>query len=134
MLRGHFSNRLKLNRDKLLSNLAFNFNLRPSTQLARNLMAPASQGKPIMEFDFNKAIEELGRGVIENKHSTDVESPPPPPRLPPRVCIDIHAGGELCSDFGRVLVFIQSPPPSPPPPAPPAPPAPSPPPPPLQSI
>jgi len=28
----------------------------------------------------------LGRGVIENQHSTDVESPPPPPRI----CMSIH--------------------------------------------
>ena len=31
-----------------------------------------------------------GRGVVQNKHSTDVESPPPPPR----VCMSIHTGGK----------------------------------------
>jgi len=36
-----------------------------------------------------------GRGVIENKHSTDVESPPPPPR----VCMSIHPEGKSCSDL-----------------------------------
>jgi len=60
-----------------------------------------------------------GRGVIENKRSTDVESPPPPPpppRLhlianklstdvespPPslRVCMSVHPIGKSCSDTG----------------------------------
>jgi hypothetical protein len=37
-----------------------------------------------------------GRGVIENKHSTDVHYPHPPPR----VCLHIHTRGETCSDLG----------------------------------
>jgi len=32
-------------------------------------------------------------GIIENKHSTDVESPPPPP---PRVCMSVHPEGKTC--------------------------------------
>jgi len=41
-----------------------------------------------------------GRGVIQSKHSTDVESPPPhpPPPPPPHVCMSIqHEGVMLCS-------------------------------------
>jgi len=37
-----------------------------------------------------------GRGVIEKKHSNDVEYRPPPPR----VCTSIHAEGKSCSDLG----------------------------------
>jgi len=43
---------------------------------------------------------QVGRGVIENKHSTNVEYPP----LPPRFCLSIHTQGKWCSDIGRVLV------------------------------
>jgi hypothetical protein len=32
----------------------------------------------------------------ENKHSTDVESPP----FPPRVCLTIYTGGESCPNLG----------------------------------
>jgi hypothetical protein len=40
-----------------------------------------------------------GRVVIENEHTTDVDSPPPPP--PPRVCISIHPEGmKSGSDIG----------------------------------
>ena len=35
-----------------------------------------------------------------NKHSTDVESPPPPQR----VCTSVHPGGEWCSDIVRALL------------------------------
>ena len=41
-----------------------------------------------------------GTWVIENKHSTDVESSP----RPPRVCMRFHNQDKLCSDMGRVLV------------------------------
>ena len=37
-----------------------------------------------------------GRGVVENKHSTDVESSPPPPRAR----MSIHPEGKACSDIG----------------------------------
>ena len=37
-----------------------------------------------------------GRGGVENTHSTDFESPPPPPR----VCTSIHPELESCSDLG----------------------------------
>ena len=42
-------------------------------------------------------------GVIENKHSTHVESPPPP--YTPRVCMSIHPKGKSCSNLGRVRVL-----------------------------
>jgi hypothetical protein len=41
-----------------------------------------------------------GMGVIVNKHSTDVRSPPPL-----RVCIGIHHDAQSCSDLCRVLVL-----------------------------
>ena len=37
-----------------------------------------------------------GKGVVENKHSTDVESPP----RPPRVCVSIQPEGKSCSNLG----------------------------------
>ena len=37
-----------------------------------------------------------GRGAVQNKHSTNVESPPPPPRL----CMSIHPEGKSCSCLG----------------------------------
>jgi hypothetical protein len=47
--------RLKVNNDMLLSNVAFNFNLRPLEYMAGRAFRP-------------------GRGFIENSHSIDVES------------------------------------------------------------
>jgi len=45
-----------------------------------------------------------GRGVIENNHSTDVESPPPPP--PPRGVIDNNPSTDVeissCSAAGII--------------------------------
>ena len=32
-------------------------------------------------LDTDQSREDQGMGVIKNKHSTDVESPPPPPRV-----------------------------------------------------
>jgi hypothetical protein len=50
-----------------------------------------------------------GGGLIENKHSTVVKTPPPP-----RACMSIHTEGNACSDIGRVLVLdgppVESPP------------------------
>jgi len=46
-----------------------------------------------------------GREVIQNKHSTDVESLPPPPR----VCMSTHADGKSCSNLGRLLVLNDPP-------------------------
>jgi len=43
----------------------------------------------------------VARGVIDIKHSTDVESPPPPAH----VCISIRLEGKSCSDLCRVLVL-----------------------------
>ena len=37
-----------------------------------------------------------GRGVIENRHSADVEYPPPSPH----VCMSVHPEGKKCSDLG----------------------------------
>ena len=39
--------------------------------------------------------------TVENLHSTDVESPPPPIR----VCMNIQPTGKSCSYLGRVCVF-----------------------------
>jgi hypothetical protein len=50
---------------------------------------------------FSMALLPLGGAdwvVIENQHSTDIESPPPPPRR------HGYPQGESCSDLGRVLV------------------------------
>ena len=46
-----------------------------------------------------------GMGVIDNKPSTDIESPSPSPR----VCRSIHSEGKLCSYLGRVLVIDDRP-------------------------
>jgi hypothetical protein len=46
-----------------------------------------------------------GRGVIENKHSTDVESRPPPSRS----CMSIHTQSRSCSDVGRVIILNDPP-------------------------
>jgi hypothetical protein len=47
--------------------------------------------KHVMEFASHR-----GRGFIENKHSTETEYPPPPPR----VCTSIHPEGQSCFDLG----------------------------------
>ena len=69
----------------------------------------------------------LGRGIIENKHSVDAESPTPPPSRVgmsihaedmscststrstvnpyPRVCMSVHAECMSCSDLGRMFVL-----------------------------
>ena len=44
-------------------------------------------------------------GLLRTKHSTDVESPPPPPR----VCMSIHPEGKSCSDLRGVLVLNDPP-------------------------
>jgi len=44
-----------------------------------------------------------GRGVIDNKHLTDVESST-------RVSTSVHAKGKSCSDLARVLVLNDPPP------------------------
>ena len=46
-----------------------------------------------------------GRKVIQNKHSTDVASPP----SPPLVCVSIHTEGKSYSDLSQVLVLIDPP-------------------------
>ena len=44
----------------------------------------------------------MGRGVIENRHSTDVESPPHPAPPPLRVCMGIQLKVKSRSNIGRV--------------------------------
>ena len=48
----------------------------------------ATPARPVEQAlqKFSAATFTSGRGVIENKHSTDVKSPPPPPHL----CMIIH--------------------------------------------
>ena len=48
---------------------------------------------------------QLGRGLIEIKHTTDTASPPPSPR----VCMSIHPECQSCFDLGRVLVLDDPP-------------------------
>jgi hypothetical protein len=72
----------------------------------------------IREFEGSWTVtEEPGRGVIEKKHSTDVESPHAPPSS---VCMSmIHPQGMSSSDVGRWVIEnkhsteIESPPPTP---------------------
>jgi hypothetical protein len=45
----------------------------------------------------NKSIR-AGQGVVENKQSIDVETPP----SPPRVCMHVYPEGKSCSDIGPV--------------------------------
>jgi hypothetical protein len=59
------------------------------------------QALPAGRRHLHAARAEPGRGVHENKRSTDVEFTPPPPRL----CMSIHPEGESCSDLGRLLVL-----------------------------
>jgi len=60
--------------------------------------APAAGGDEASAVRSAQAAQRMahGRGVIENTHSTDVESPP----SPLRVCMSIHAEGKSCSDLG----------------------------------
>ena len=55
--------------------------------------AAAGRGEALEEV-----VRRQGRGVIENKHSTDVGSPPPTPRA----CLRMgnRPGGTSCSDLG----------------------------------
>jgi hypothetical protein len=51
---------------------------------------------------FRRADEDTpGKGVINNTHSNDVESPSPPTRL----CMNIHTQCMPCSDLSGVLVL-----------------------------
>jgi hypothetical protein len=52
-----------------------------------------------MASDLTKG---LGRGAMENKHLTDVEFPPPHPR----VCESIHTECKTCSDLIRVILSM----------------------------
>jgi hypothetical protein len=59
------------------------------TAVARTIGA-AENGRP--PDARRRAAGYPGTGVIEHKHSTDVESAPPPPR----VYVSIHTGGKSC--------------------------------------
>jgi len=76
--------------DQVVDLLANDF-IASSSTTGRNLVLSANALEP-------------GRGDIEEKHSTDVQSPPPPPppAPPPRVCMSTHTHGKSCSDLGRV--------------------------------
>ena len=72
---------------------------------------PAPLGLPSkLKERWNAAYDPSapGRAVIENKHTTDVESSPPHPYTP-RVCTSIYPVSELCSDLGRVLLLNDRP-------------------------
>jgi hypothetical protein len=62
------------------------------------------------QFSLNSFITlfkaALGRAVIENKHLTDIDPAPPPPR----VCMRISPQGKSCFDLGRMLVLNDPPP------------------------
>jgi hypothetical protein len=55
----------------------------------------------VYDGTHERYVEDEAGGCVENNHSTDAESPPPPPR----VCTSIHTRGKLCSDLGRVRVL-----------------------------
>jgi len=48
-------------------------------------LAPLHSGAPSVVAP-DQPVGRHGRGFIENKHSTDIDFPPPPPR----VCMSIH--------------------------------------------
>jgi len=54
-------------------------------------------GFHIATRDINPYLNKARGSWTENKHSTDVESPPPPPR----VCMSIQYEGEPFSDLGQ---------------------------------
>ena len=58
-------------------------------------------------LDGEMVVDEVapGQGVLENKHSTDVESA----CCPPRFCMSIHTQGKSCSDIRRVIVLNDPP-------------------------
>jgi len=100
----------KLKYHQLLSNFAFNFNLRPSghpktlNHKHETLISPLHGGGGAAHGVQRRGAGGAWGGVtrIENKHSTNVGSPPPPPR----VCLSIQPEGTSCFDFGRVLVLF----------------------------
>ena len=60
----------------------------------------------ILVYGRNGAeIDSHEAGAIESKHSTEVESSPPPPHF----CTSIHPDGEPCTDLVRVLVLNDPP-------------------------
>ena len=80
----------------------------PQHRGALRLMGRAYQmGEGGLEADDTVAVDyferaaDLGRGGIDNRHSTDVESPPPPYTL--RVCMSIFPEGNSCFELGRCL-------------------------------
>ena len=82
-----------------------------------------SQGS-LIAHPFPVRHQDPGKGVIENKHSTDVEiappppppppppplpPPPPPPPPPPRVCMSTYPAGKSFSDLGSSTVVNDPP-------------------------
>jgi len=61
---------------------------KPAAAAAAAAVAAAAAGT---EHTFD-----TGRGGVDNKHSTDDESPPP------RVCISVHPEGKACCDLNRL--------------------------------
>ena len=88
---------LKITRDEPLSVFAFNFNL------CRHTWAPRS-ATPRRCSWTTRSPSSSGRGGIENKHSTVVESTPIP-RERVKYCIHPEGFGKSWSNLGRVLVL-----------------------------
>jgi len=55
-------------------------------------------------MDLEDTIVRLARGVIENRHPTDVETPAPHPR----VCMSIHPEGKSRSDLVSSALFAMT--------------------------
>ena len=94
---GFCNQRLKLENDEPLSNFEFRIKLRRYNEA---LVQRAVDNAPVAESlgewcaVLRTVRHEVG-GVTDNKHSTDVGCPPPPPRIPLR----FHPEGKSC---GRV--------------------------------
>jgi len=73
-----------------------------NARLLNGLLITSIAGIIIFRFLIKASLLELGswQGGVENKLSTHVESAPPPPHPPPRVCMRIRPYGQLCSDIG----------------------------------
>jgi hypothetical protein len=76
----------------VLSHFAFKLNLRLYTE--KGGILKMTNGKE------GRAVKTSGRGVVENEYSTEVEHPPPPPR----VLVSIHPLVKSWSDRGGVVV------------------------------
>jgi hypothetical protein len=101
------SKRLKPKYDELLSNFALDFNLRRySTGSGGNVFVQAGAALGGHRESSGGNITLLsGRGVVENNHSTDIESPPPSPR----VCMRVDPEGDHAPISDRALVLNDPP-------------------------